>query len=999
MPGDFDFIVADARIDLKLWDKAIAQMESDAQSIEKLLSGGKGIEVKVDEAKVKSFKDLLDDVKGGVTADVDVMVDDQKLKNVQSKLDDIDAGTTAEVDATNTEALAKIEAVAGKLNDLKKLATLQLILEVPDIISNIGEVVQNAPIISNLVELDTVLGQIEGRTGEMIPGAEYLIKDLYTNAWGESVTQIGEVITAAKNLGVTNDKLKSAVEQAFILESLGIGDATENLRTMDTMVKNELAPDFDAAADILVTGLHNGANRGQDLLDTFNEYGSTFATLGISGATALAFINSGLAAGIDNSDRIADSLRETGIRLAEMGSNPAIREAFVQLDSLSDIDLGGMWEDFQAGDIDGGQFYTAFFQALEDAAAENPQQAKTIAATLVGTIAEDFGIEAITQLSGEWDPVWGAIEDRSQKAAAKVNDNLGTAITELTRTIETDLVDSLNTALNLDDLVDNAKAAIQRLAAALREGKGLPEALEIALEMPGLADKISRFESVLANFIIDFLAGVASIGEALGQDMSGLRETVARFSVGQLEFDLQSVPPEEMRQAIETAMARGVSGADINTAIGNAIGTALAEGDVGTAQAIADSLKASMDVSLVRPLIEASGGVEEAIAMVQSQLDLANIAKMAPGSASAAQAQIEMLENQLRSLQMIAGEDELLNPEIYDVQINNFVAGLNQQLQEAVAAGDFDLARTLGEQLGIQNIDQFISEQQSQQVIDTLFPKPDTWDVGGWVSGLTGKLANTLAEGDYTAAADIASRLMNTDDPNVQTLIDDFATTLMIQFNNALAAGDTEAASDILTVLGLSPENNQIALDSMTQRLSQFSSDATTYTDSVSSDFGKMSEQITQSTDEGGDGITSLYDSILSEKGVLGTTRLDSLAKRFDAVAEAITNALKQVDKAESQVGEGAIEGAAVGGLRGPGVTMVGEAGREMIFSDERFAVLNNQTTDRLYSALSNMMGGGSSTVNNTRTVNYSPTVIVQNDAQAALFGSQSLNQLRGEAF
>lgn len=226
MPADAEFIILDARIDLKQWNKAIEQMQADARGIE------------------KDFEKHAP----SVTAEVDVKVDDQKIKRVDSDLQALKSGVTVDVDATNTEALAKIEAVAGKLDDLKKLTKLQLILQIPDILENVGDVVQNAPIISNLVEMDTVLAQIEGRTGEMIPGAEHLIQDLYVNAWGESVTEIGNVITAAKNLGVTNENLQTAVTKAFELEALGIGDAEEALRTMNTMIKNELAPDYETAA-------------------------------------------------------------------------------------------------------------------------------------------------------------------------------------------------------------------------------------------------------------------------------------------------------------------------------------------------------------------------------------------------------------------------------------------------------------------------------------------------------------------------------------------------------------------------------------------------------------------------------------------------------------------------------------------------------------------------------------------------------------------------------
>jgi len=191
---------------------------------------------------------------------------------------------------------------------------------------------------------------------------------------------------------------------------------------------------------------------------------------------------------------------------------------------------------------------------------------------------------------------------------------------------------------------------------------------------------------------------------------------------------------------------------------------------------------------------------------------------------------------------------------------------------------------------------------------------------------------------------------------------------------------------------------NSTAFASLQQQLADFSAVAVNDVDNVTSAVEGLGGQITSSSETGVQGISKIYGAITSETGVLSILRLDSLAKRFDAVASALKGALEQFAKAEEQVGSGPIEGMAVGGVGHAGMTMVGEGGREMVFADERFAVLNNQTTERLYTALSGMAGVTNNT-STSRMVNYNPTIIVQNDAQAALLGSHALDQLRGEAF
>ncbi len=539
----------------------------------------------------------INDIDGSVS--VTTSVDDSDLRAAKGIHDELNTNTSMKAQADGSE----LDAIESRLNDIRALATIDVVLQVGGALGGATEL----PIVGSIIAADEALARLEGTTGRMIPGAEELIVDLYTNAWGESRAAIAEVVTEAGNLAIANGDIESAVQTAFQVADTQIGDTTEVLRAMDTLVKNQLAPNFQAAGDLIVAGLQNGANRGEDLLDTFNEYGSTFAELEISGQGALALINSGLEAGIDNSDRVADAIRETGIRLREIGEDENIANAFSRLDELSSVDLSASFDAYNAGEISGDEFFNGFFQSLSEASASNPEEASVIAATLVGTISEDFGTEAVSQLSTTWDETMGTLEGRAQTASDTINNTLSTSITGLGRTIEQELVTTAEDIIDIDALTEKVKTAAQTIGSELRSGATLGEALEIGLELG--EGTFTKLESVIGNLGLVIMQAIAGALDLLGQGDAAeqLRESIAGAAGGQLAFDLKLADDgESVSQAVSNALSRGVESADIGEAAVTAVNERLARGDFAGAQAIVDAISAAA--------VEGTGTASEEIA-------------------------------------------------------------------------------------------------------------------------------------------------------------------------------------------------------------------------------------------------------------------------------------------------------------------------------------------------------------------------------------------------
>lgn len=516
------------------------------------------------------------------TVDVGVTVDESELDFATRAVSDMDGARPKVTPEVDDKELQDAKGIVDYLKDFAVGGTVAGIAT-----GGVG-LLLGASGVGGLLEIDDALASIEGRTGRMIPGAEQLISDLYTNGWGESRQQIADTIVSATNLGIAQDDLAEATEAAFQVASISGYDTSEVLRSMDSLVKNGLAPNFSSAADIITVGLQNGGDRGQDLLDTLNEYGTTFSELGISGEEALSIITSGTQAGIDNSDRLADAVRETGIRLSEIGTDENIANAFTQLDSLSDVDLQGLFDAYQAGTISGGEFFNGFFTALSDANAVDPQAAQGLANTLVGTQAEDFGIGALSQISTT---LFGDIEGAAETAGNAVSNTLSQKIDLAVRNINQSIVDWLaSDAINLDDFLANLETGINDAIVVLQNGGSIEDAISVGLKPLGFDDEFQKLESIFGSLIINFLEVVASVQDLLGKDSSATRAEVTRLGTQQLEFDLQLQNPEDIAAALEAANARGVDNETVSQLVNNAVSAAIDQGNFDQAQTIIGGL-------------------------------------------------------------------------------------------------------------------------------------------------------------------------------------------------------------------------------------------------------------------------------------------------------------------------------------------------------------------------------------------------------------------------
>ena len=211
---------------------------------------------------------------------------------------------------------------------------------------------------------------------------------LFADAYGESLSEVAEasrqVIGNIDGMRDANDDtMRDITAKVLDVANTFDQDLGGTTTAVGQLMRTGMAPDAQAALDIITAGLQGNARASEDLIDTFTEYPALFQRLGIDGQTAVGLINQGLDAGARNTDLVADALKEFQIRATDGSATSAAGFQALGLDAAAataQIAAGG------DGAAAGLQDVLDRLRGMEDPVARN-----AAAVSLFGTQAEDLG--------------------------------------------------------------------------------------------------------------------------------------------------------------------------------------------------------------------------------------------------------------------------------------------------------------------------------------------------------------------------------------------------------------------------------------------------------------------------------------------------------------------------------------------------------------------------------------------------------------------------------
>ncbi|QAX94007.1 tape measure protein [Streptomyces phage Euratis] len=290
---------------------------------------------------------------------------------------------------------------------------------------------------------------------------------VYADGYGESVADANE---ALKNLwqqglvpaGATADEMANISEQAMDVATVLGDEVGPTANAVGVMLKTGMAKNAQEAFDILVAGTQNGANKAEDLLDTFNEYSVQFKGIGLDGKTAMGLLSQGLQGGARDADLVADSLKEFGLIVRAGGDT--VNQAYAK--------MGLSGKEMTKAIAEGGPAAkTALDQTLDGLRnIKDPAERSALAVQLFGTQAEDMQ-DALLKLdpSTAVDSL-GKVDGAAKKAGDTMHDNAANKFKEFTRGLQQGIVDFLGTTVipavetfagKLDDVGSAVQTAAQ----------------------------------------------------------------------------------------------------------------------------------------------------------------------------------------------------------------------------------------------------------------------------------------------------------------------------------------------------------------------------------------------------------------------------------------------------------------------------------------------------------------------------------------------------------
>ncbi|AER48393.1 tail length tape measure protein [Mycobacterium phage Babsiella] len=210
----------------------------------------------------------------------------------------------------------------------------------------------------------------------------------YARGWGESMADNLRALQFGIQGGLISPNASEADAQKFVerlqtVSSVIEEDPGQIARGVRNFIKTGLVSDYEEAFDLIVAATQNGLNISNDLLDTFEEYGTKFRDLGITGQEALGLINQMWEGGARNVDVAADALKEFAISVTD--SSDTTRTALTA--------LGFDADDMAAKFAQGGPAAKAAFGAVLDAirTIEDPMERERVGLDLFKTKWEDVG--------------------------------------------------------------------------------------------------------------------------------------------------------------------------------------------------------------------------------------------------------------------------------------------------------------------------------------------------------------------------------------------------------------------------------------------------------------------------------------------------------------------------------------------------------------------------------------------------------------------------------
>ena len=287
-------------------------------------------------------------------------------------------------------------------------------------------------------------GQITGRLAAQLGATPAVAKQyghiagqMYAGAVTEDFQGAADAIRATMSSGLvppdaTNAQIQSIATKVSDLAGTFELDLGQAANAVGQIMKTGLAPNAEAALDIMTRGLQVMGPRADDLADTFNEYSVQFQQLGLDAQTATGLMSQGMKAGARDTDVVADALKEGTLLMTAMGDSAT--------DALKSMGLSA--SDIQAKIAGGGKGAREALQQVLDGlrGIKDPADRAAAGAALFGTKSEDMQKALLALDPSKAKDALGQVGGAADRMGDSLRDNAATRMEMFKRAAQEKLV-------------------------------------------------------------------------------------------------------------------------------------------------------------------------------------------------------------------------------------------------------------------------------------------------------------------------------------------------------------------------------------------------------------------------------------------------------------------------------------------------------------------------------------------------------------------------------
>lgn len=489
------------------------------------------------------------------------------LRRAQRASDDLgESSPTVRPDVDRQGVLGKFKGLAGGLAGLALTAG---VAAGAALTAGIGQALERG-------QVEAKLAASLGASGARAQDLGATAGKIWASGFGESMADVGvavkRVVQDIGDLGEgAQGGLQGLAQKAMTVSQVFDQDLGGVTRAVGQMLRTGLARDADEAFDIITAGMQQGADKAEDLLETYNEYATQFRSIGLSGKTAMGLLSQGLQAGARDADVVADAIKEFTLEAVKGGKSVMGGFRSLGMDAAAT----------SAALAKGGDGAAKAFDTVLDRlrAIEDPVRRNQVAFELFGTKSEDlqkalYALDPSTAVDA-----LGQVEGAAQRAGDTMADTTASKIERFKRRVTSAFGEAAGAAIGWGESLEEqagpkAEAFWQKVEPGLSR----------------LADKVIPAVQTAIQSLVGYAEGWISTAKRIGEEVMPLVEMAM----------------DNVRSAVDDLQASGIPWTEVFRTAGTVMGVlAGVVAGVVVAALTALSFQLKIAAKLVVPLYEA----------------------------------------------------------------------------------------------------------------------------------------------------------------------------------------------------------------------------------------------------------------------------------------------------------------------------------------------------------------------------------------------------------